>query len=166
MFYKEMYSNMLFEHFYILFLVFANMSRQRCPPYPVCMFLLLEKYIYILGNCVILKMRGLSSMINSTEAWLTWDYNFVQNFTLLFFSRNKVRSKCQDNKEHVANLMTSLAFLRPFVGYRTCGPNFLVCLAKAFHYLLMTSPISSPKLLNHSILGMQHSQNNFAHLVV
>lgn len=31
MFYKEVYSNMLFEHFYILLLVFTNMSRQRSP---------------------------------------------------------------------------------------------------------------------------------------
>lgn len=31
MLYKEVYSNMLFEHFYILLLVFTNMSRQRSP---------------------------------------------------------------------------------------------------------------------------------------
>lgn len=71
-------------------------------------------------------------MINSTEAWLTWDYNFVQNFTLLFFSRNEVRSKCQDNKEHVANLITSLAFLRPFVGYNTMWPKLLSVPCKGF----------------------------------
>lgn len=31
MLYKEVYSNMLFEHFYILLLVFTNMNRQRSP---------------------------------------------------------------------------------------------------------------------------------------
>lgn len=51
MFYKEVYSNMFFEPFCILFLVFTNMSRQRFSPHLFHMFLLLEKNN--LGNCLI-----------------------------------------------------------------------------------------------------------------
>lgn len=66
MLYKEVYSNMLFEHFYILLLVFTNMSRQRSPS-PFVGFCYLKKKI-CLGNCLIIKMRGLSSELNRTEA--------------------------------------------------------------------------------------------------
>ena len=58
-------------------------------------------------------MRGFSSLINRTEAWLTY---FVQNFTFLLFLSNKVRSEVQDNK-FMANLIMPLALLKPFVGY-------------------------------------------------
>lgn len=114
MFYKEMYSNMLFGHFYILFLVFTNMSRQRSPLLFLYVFATLKKYN--LGDCLIIKMRGHSSEINRTEAWLTWIINLVPNFTSLFFSTNKVRTKVQDNKEFMVNLITPPTFLKSFSG--------------------------------------------------
>lgn len=58
-------------------------------------------------------MRGFSSLINRTEAWLTY---VVQNFTFLLFLSNKVRSEVQDHK-FMANLITPPALLIPFVGY-------------------------------------------------
>lgn len=77
-------------------------------------------------------MRGFSSLINRTEAWLTY---FVQNFTFLLFLSNKVRSEVQDNK-FMANLIMPPALLKPFVGYPySHGSNFLVWLTKAFHDL-------------------------------
>ena len=77
-------------------------------------------------------MRGFSSLINRTEAWLTY---FVQNFTFLLFLSNKVRSEVQDNK-FMANLIMPPALLKPFVGYPySYGSNFLVWLTKAFHDL-------------------------------